>query len=112
MATLSRDDRRINRRHVLLALESETGSQGGDVAAPRVRAYCADPRNAPTTEFGYVGALALKRFYIDESKPNGAERQGLWQEITTRMGKPGATNPGGWDGTTLVLTLQAIAEEA
>jgi hypothetical protein len=112
MAELTRDDRRKNRKHVLDALVDETGSFGGDAAAARVKAYRADPTGASTTEFSYVGALTLRRFYIDESKPNAVERRSLWQNLTTRMGKSGAKDPGGWDGTTLVMTLQAIAEEA
>ena len=112
MADLSRDDRRRNRKHVLDALVDETGSFGGDAAAARVKAYRIDPLGAPTTEFAYVGALALRRFYIDESKPNTVERRSLWQNLTTRMKRPGVKDPGGWGGTTLVMTLQAIAEEA
>lgn len=112
MAQPTRDERRVNRKHVLDALYSETGSFGGDAAAARVKAYCADPIGASTTEFGYVGALSLRRFYIDDSKPNGVERRSLWQELVTRMNRPSAKDPGGWDGTTLVMTVQAIAEEA
>lgn len=112
MATLTRDERRINRKHVLLALKSETGSDGGSAAAARVKAYCADPTNASTVEFGFVGALTLRRFYVDPSKPNDTERQSLWHELMKRIGKTGTANPSGWDGTTMVLTLQAIAEGA
>lgn len=112
MADLTRDERRRNRQYVLDALRSETGSLGGDSAAARVKAYCADPLGASTTDFGYVGGLALGRFYLASDKPNGVERRSLWQNLVTRMKKPDAKDPGGWDGTTFVMTLQAIAEEA
>ena len=112
MAELTREDRRRNRKHVLDALVQETGSSGGGAAAPRVNAYREDPIGAPTAEFAYVGALALRRFYIDESKPNAVERRSLWKSLTDRMQKPGVADPGGWDGTTLVMKLQAIAEQA
>jgi hypothetical protein len=102
----------MNRKHVLLALVEETGSEGGDVAASRVKAYLKDPLGATTTEFSYVGALALRRFYVDPAKPNISERRSLWQNLTTRLNKAGAKDPGGWNGETMVLTLQAIAEEA
>jgi hypothetical protein len=100
----------VNRKHVLDALRSETGVDDGEIAAPRIRAYCADPLNASTIEFGYVGGLELRRWYIDPSKPNKNERRSLWQEIMRRMNKQGS-DPGGWDGATTVGQLQAIAEE-
>jgi hypothetical protein len=112
MADLTRDDRRRNRKHVLDALKDETGSSGGSAAAARVDAYRADPLGASTVEFGYVGALTLQRFYIDPSKPNSSERRSLWMSIVGKMSKPAAADPGGWDGTTNVAQLQAIAEEA
>ena len=112
MADLTREDRRRNRKRVLDALKEETGSSGGGDAAARVDAYRADPINASGTEFAFVGGLRLRRFYIDPTKPNGAERRSLWQNVTTRMGKPKAVDPGGWDGTTAVAQLQAIAEGA
>jgi len=112
MADLTRDDRRRNRKHVLDALKQETGSSGGSAAAERVDAYRADPLGASTVEFGFVGALTLQRFYIDPDKPNKSERRSLWTNIVERLDKPDATDPGGWDGTTNVAQLQAIAEEA
>ena len=112
MADLTREQRRINRKHVLDALKQETGSSGGDVAAARVDTYRDDPRGASTTEFGYVGGLTLTRFYIDPTKPNDNERRSLWMNVVQRIGKPAAADPGGWDGTSDVKKLQAIAEEA
>ncbi|KPK40353.1 MAG: hypothetical protein AMJ69_02680 [Gammaproteobacteria bacterium SG8_47] len=112
MSGLTRSERRVNRKHVLDALHQETGSNGGDAAAARVEAFRADPIGAPTTEFAYVGALTLTRFYVDPSKPNANERRSLWMNITQRMQKPGTTDPGGWDGTTDVKQLQALAENA
>lgn len=112
MADLTRSERRINRKILLEALQQETGSSGGSVAAPRVKAYCSKPVDASPEEFGFVGGLTLRRFYIDPTKPNNAERQSLWFEITKRLGKLGVVNPGGWDGSTDVKKLQAIAEEA
>ena len=112
MTERTRNDRRKNRKLVLDALVDETGSFGGDAAAARVTAYRADPVGASTTEFGYVGALTLRRFYLDDDKPDATERRSLWQNLMTRMNRPGGRDPGGWDGSTLVLTLQAIAEEA
>jgi len=112
MALLTREERRINRGHVLDALNSETGSNGGDIAEARVKAYRKDPKGASTTEFGYVGGLALQRWFIDPSKPKAVERRSLWQNIMTRMKKLGTKDPGGWDGQTAVLALQQIAEEA
>lgn len=112
MANLTRAERRQNRKLVLDALVDETGSSGGDAAAARVGAFRTDPIGASTTEFGYVGALSLRRFYVDDGKPNGVERRSLWQNLVTRMNRPDVRDPGGWDGSTLVMTLQAIAEEA
>lgn len=112
MADLTRDDRRRDRKLLLDALISETGSYGGDPAAARVKGYIKDPVGAPTSEFSYVGALTLIRFYVDSAKPNQSERRSLWQNLMGRMGSPGTADPGGWDGSTPVMTLQAIAEEA
>lgn len=107
----TREERRKNRKHVLDALHDETGSSGGDAAAERVDRYRADPQGASTEEFSFVGALTLTRFYIDPAKPNNSERRGLWRSIMNRMGKE-AADPGGWNGSTSVSRLQAIAEEA
>lgn len=112
MAELTREDRRRNRKVVLDAIKSETGSSGGDAAAARVKAYCDDPVGATTVEFGFVGALTLRRFYVDPSKPNSSERRSLWFEIMKRMNKQGTADPGGWDGLSDLKKVQAIAEEA
>lgn len=109
---MGKAERRVNRRHVLEALNRETGSWGGDKAEARVRAYCADPLGASTTEFGYVGGLRLVRFYIDDSKPNNSERASLWLEASKRMERLGIKDPGGWDGKSDAKKLQAILEEA
>lgn len=111
MGDLTKDQRRMNRKHVLDALKQETGSSGGDAAAARVDAYRKDPLGANTVEFGYVGGLTLNRFYIDPTKPNGSERRSLWMNVVRRMGKPTAADPGGWGGSSDVKKLQAIAEE-
>lgn len=111
-ADLTRDQRRLNRGHVLDALNSETGADAGSSAQDRVRAYRADPVGASTTEFGFVGGLALRRWYVAADKPNTSERRSLWFEVMKRLGKTGTADPGGWDGSSDVLTLQAIAEEA
>ena len=103
--------RRINRGHVLEALCAETGSRGGDAAADRVETYCSDPKSASRSEFAFVGALTLQRFYIDPAKPNSAERSSLWTALMKRLRKQ-AGNPGGWNKDTNVSQLQAIAEEA
>jgi hypothetical protein len=112
MATFTRAEQRINRKHVLDALNSETGSNGGSIAEARVKAYRQNPQGASTTEFGYVGGIVLRRFYVAPGKPNTVERRSLWQNITTRMNKLGTKDPGGWDGETDVMTLQQVAEEA
>lgn len=109
---MTKDDRRNNRRDILEALNSETGSFGGDAAAPRVRAYIADPVGASTVEFAFVGALTLQRFYIDPQKPNASERRGLWQAMLAELNQGSAKDPGGWGTDTSVLLLQAIVEGA
>jgi hypothetical protein len=108
---MANDDRRMNRKFVLDALKSETGVDDGETAAARIKAYRNDPKGATTTEFSFAGALTLRRWYIDPAKPNANERRSLWQNIMQRMGK-NAADPGGWNGTTNVSQLQAIAEEA
>jgi hypothetical protein len=108
---MTKDERRMNRKHVLDALKSETGVDDGETAAPRIRAYRDDPKGASTVEFAFCGALTLSRWYIDPKKPNGSERRGLWQSIMKRM-KKDAEDPGKWNGTTNVSQLQQIAEEA
>lgn len=108
---MSWEQRRINRKLVLDALKEETGSSGGDAAAKRVDAYRKNPTGADTTEFGYVGALTLRRFYVAPDKPNATERRALWATLTKKMGKPGIKYPGGWDGTIDVKTLQMLVEE-
>ncbi len=112
MPDLSRDERRLNRKHVLTSLSDETGSFGGGAATERVKAYCKNPIDATTQDFGFVGGLALSRFFIAPSKPNQAERRSLWQRIVEQMNKEDTADPGGWDRDTLVMQLQAIAEEA
>lgn len=109
--TLDRDQRRINRKLILDALNEETGSNGGDAAAPRVIAYRADPVGSSTTEFGYVGGLAIRRWYVAADQPDDGQRASLWQNIMGKMGKS-AADPGGWDGSTLVMRLQVLAEGA
>jgi len=106
-----RSIRRRNRAEVLKALHDETGGWGGDAAEARAKNYCKDPGGAATMEFAYVGALTLRRFYIDPDKPNGVEQAGLWKNIQQRLSKDGA-NPGGWDDGTNVSQLQIMAEEA
>jgi hypothetical protein len=76
-----------------------------------VQAYCNDPINATTTEFAFVGALILRRWYIDPEKPNAAERASLWQEVRTRMERLLSPVPDGWNGTSDVDLVQAIAEQ-
>lgn len=109
---MTRDERRINRKRVLQALQSETGSSGGDVAEQRVKDFIEDPVDAPTEEFAYVGALTLRRFYIDPTKPNTSERRSLWQELLKRFDNGSAMDPGGWASDTNVAQLQAIVEQA
>lgn len=111
MSETTLKQRRLNRKIVLDALKQETGSSGGDVAAPRVDAYCADPVAADSAEYVYVGALRLSRFYVDPSKPNAAERQGLWHSVRTPMGKSVTPVPAAIDGAMPVRTLQLLAEE-
>jgi hypothetical protein len=111
MADLTKEQRRINRKLVLIALKEETGSSGGDVAAHRFNAYVADPINANIEDFTYLGALKLSRFYIDPEKPNGAERASLWIKLNEKFGKD-AADPSGWDGNSEVGELQDIIEEA
>lgn len=111
MADLKREERRRNRKTVLDALRSETGSAGGDVAGPRVRGFCDDPQAAATTEFAYVGALKLVRFYVDPALPSAGQRRTLWAVIRKGMNRPVGTAPGGWDGNSDVSTLQQFAEE-
>lgn len=108
---LSREERRRNRKAILEALRSETGSSGGDAAGPRVRAYCDDPQGAPTTEFFYVGALKLTRFYVDPALPDASQRRALWSLVRKALNLPVGSTPGGWDGSTDVSTLQQLAEE-
>src|SRR5262249_195977 len=108
---LAREQRRIHRAMVLLALKSETGSDDGSTAAPRIQAYCADPLGSSVTEFGFVGGLILRRGYIDPTKPTASERQSLRQAIREKMDLPISAVPSGWDGATDVMTLQQLAEE-
>ena len=111
MAELTREDRRRNRKIVLDALLSETGSSGGDAAGPRVRAYCAEPQTASTTEFAYVGALRLVRFYVDPARPDTGQKRAFWSLVRKAMGLAVGTAPGGWDGSIDVSTFQQLAEE-
>lgn len=108
---MAKDERRINRKHILDALRSETGADDGSTAAPRIRAYRQDPTGASTVEFSFCGGLAVRRWYVAPGKPNQNERRSLWQQIMTNMGKS-KPNPGGWDGNSSVGQLQLIAEKA
>lgn len=110
MAELTPEQRRENRKLVLKALQSETGSSGGDLAAQRVKDYIANPQEASTDDYVYVGALRLTRFYVDPSKPNAGERRGLWHSVRAAMGKTTGNAPSDIDGTTPVRTLQVLAE--
>jgi hypothetical protein len=109
---MTKDERRRHRRHVLVALNKETGSHGGGPAGDRVKAYIRDPERATTVEFAFVGALTLVRFFVDPSKPNQSERRSLWQAILDEFATDSVKDPGGWNGTTNVSQLQAIVEEA
>lgn len=112
MPGLTKKQRRMNRKHVLIALKEETGSLGGTAAAENVDAYCADPDRANTKTFAYVGGLTLNKFYIDPAKPNASERRSLWMNVVGKMGKTGTIDPGNWDGSADVKKLQAILEGA
>ena len=107
----NREERRVLRAQILEALNDETGSYGGGTADERVPAYIDDPLGASTVEFGYVGGLALRRFYISPDKPDATERDSLWDNLSNRIDNLG-DDPGGWDGSTRVLILQAIVESA
>jgi hypothetical protein len=106
---MTREQRRNNRKLVLQALRSETGSFGGSAAEQRVKDFIADPQEAPTEVFSFAGALILTRFFVDPEKPNASERRSLWQELMRRF-EGSASDPGGWDGETNVGQLQAIVE--
>ena len=80
------------------------------MAAPRVIAYCADPVGAPAREYAYVGGLALRRFYVDPGKPNGAERQGLWTNLRNRLSQTVGAAPAAISSTSVVADVQAMAE--
>lgn len=103
--------RRLNRKHVLDALNRETGSNGGDHAAPRVIAYRDDPEGAGREHFTFVGALPLVNWYVDPARPTAAEARSLWHEVRKRMAKPVGTPPAGIDSTTSVVGLQTLAEQ-
>ena len=109
---MTREDRRTNRKRILQALQSETGSLGGSAAEERVEEFIANPIESSPADFMFVGALTLKRFFIDSTKPNASERRSLWQEMLTRLGQGRANDPGKWGGGTNVSQLQAIIEEA
>jgi hypothetical protein len=89
---LTRGQCRENRKSVLEALHEETGSFGGDAAAPRVQAYIANATGTTTVEFGYVGGLTLSRFYVDPTNTN--------QRLLDRRFPP-------FVGTTHALSLSA-----
>ncbi len=109
---MTKDERRRHRRHVLVALNKETGSLGGGSADERVKAYNRNPEGATTVEFAFVGALSLTRFFVDPSKPNQSERRSLWQAILDEFATDSVKDPGGWNGSTNVSQLQAIVEQA
>ena len=111
MPEVTPEQRRTNRTIVLRSLKNETGSSGGDAAAARVEDFCADPVGASSDEYVYVGALRLVRFYVDPTKPNASERQGLWQKVRTEMAKSTSPVPKDIDGAMAVRTLQLLAEE-
>jgi len=104
---------RIDTKHVLDALFAETGSNGGDAAAPRVLMYRESPLTASNPTFAFVGMLNLRRWYVAQDKPNKTERASLWLTVRRGLGKdPAAPDPGGWDGSSAVATLRDIAVEA
>ena len=111
MNELTKDQRRINRKLVLLALKEETGSSGGDVAAARFASYVANPIAASIEDFTYLGSLTLARFYIDPEKPNALERQSLWTCLNQKFQKH-VEDPGGWGGKSDVGQIQDTIEEA
>jgi hypothetical protein len=111
-AALSLAQRRISRKHVLDALHQETGSNGGDHAAPRVTAFRADPNGAGREHFTFCGALPLVRWYVDPARPTAGQARSLWQEVRKRLGKAVGTAPAGIDGDMAVVGLQTLAEQA
>lgn len=103
---------RMNCKHVLDALFSETGANGGDAAAPRVLMFRESPTSASNETFAFVSMLKLRRWYVAQEKPNKTERDSLWLNVRRRMGLNAATpNPEGWDGSSEVSALQDIAAE-
>ena len=106
-------ERRWNRKLVLDALQKETGVDGGSSEQrARIVAFRNDPGGASLDDFVFVGALALKNWYVDPDKPGASERPSLWITLTGLMGKPGAANPDNWGPTTSVSQLQTIVEIA
>jgi hypothetical protein len=105
-------ERRWNRKLVLDALNAETGVDGG---SPQQRgivaAYRQSPGTASTEDFAFVGALALKNWYVDPSKPGKTERASLWITLMDLMSKSG-DNPDDWGPEDSVSQLQSTAEVA
>jgi hypothetical protein len=107
-----KETRRVDRGRVLVVLARVTGSFGDEAAAPRVRAYIKDPVHASNEDFGYVGALQLRRFYAWADKPEKADRLILWTALMFEFAQPGLADPGHWGASTTVSQLQRLVDEA
>lgn len=104
-------DPRLATKYVLQCLHSETGSYGGG-AKTRVKKFIDDPYGADSIEFGYVSGLNLSRFYVDPSKPNAAEIQGLWSCLKSKFDKREAPMPASINAKTTVRSLRNMINEA
>jgi len=101
------------RRHVrdtLVALNRETGNNGGGEAAADVIAFVGDPGEASPELFFRVNALRVKRWFVGQGKPNQVEQDALWTSVRRQMKKGDTANPGGWNGESTVLELGNIAD--
>jgi len=63
-------------------------------------------------DFAFVGALAIKNWYVDPTKPGPIERASLWITVTDVLDKSGAANPNNWGPDDAVSQLQTIVEVA
>ena len=79
MAELTREDRRRNRKTVLEALRSETGSSGGDVAGPR---------DAQSGRDGESGGFVIARDHHGADASNEALLDRCLHFITRRVHFP------------------------
>jgi hypothetical protein len=95
------------------ALFLQTNINGPHTTSSEVKRFRADPSLAIQDPelFGLVSNLAVSGWYPGVGRPDKGECDRLWVQLRASLGRRERNNPGGWDGSTAVITLALKADK-